>query len=265
MQDTDGFFDFDNASHHSPLEPEPHGDGHAQNGRQELQSPRHQHHHELSNLAREVDDKMRFGSPAHVHQHQHHQLPPADPAIVNVMRFPPVPLMPPFLPPGAHPMAPPPFPPGIMHQAPNFPGPMPHGLHDPAIMSMGQIPPNLLLLQQQQQLQRQLNPMMNQPPPQQQQNKPGGIRTVEEIERQLLSDQHQNELRQQQQQQQARFHHHQQQQQQHQFQQQQQQARFQQHQQQQRHNHYGQNYGNTGNCDLLFLVLPKKIYNEYFI
>jgi hypothetical protein len=241
MQESDAFFDFDNGADHSPLE-EPHH----QNGRQDVsQSPLHLQQQDMSNLASEVE-KMKVNAS--------HQPQVSDPAIINVMRFPPG-QMPPFLPPGVHPMQ---FPPGILPQAGQFTGPPPpSGLSDPAIMSMGQLPPHLLLLQQQQQFQRQAA-MMSQPPPQQPLHQ-GGARTVEDIERQLLADQkHQDERRHQQQQllhqqqQQARFHQHQQQQQQmrHQYQQHQHQQFQNPHQQQRYNNNQGHNFGSPGNIAL---------------
>ena len=231
MQESDGFFDFENgADDMSPLEPEEP----ASNGR---------HHEEVSNLAQALDDKIKFSSAGHA------QLPPAaDPAILNVMRFPPgAGMMPPFMPQ----VAPLQLPPGMLQRLPNYAAPP--GLNDPAIMSMGQIPPQLQLLQEQQAFFRQNPPMMSQPPPPPQGLKQGGARTLEDIERQLLSEQNnvrhnQQQQQQHQYQQQGRYN---QQQQNHNFQQQQQQHHQQQqhsHQyQQQRPNQYlGNNFGNSG-------------------
>ena len=245
MHESDGFFDFDNGADHSPLE-----DPHHQNGRQnDLQSPRHLQQQDMANLAHEVE-KMKVNAA--------HQPRVVDPAILNVMRFPPG-QMPPFLPPGVPPMQ---LPPGILPQSGHFAGPPPSGLNDPAIMSMSQLPPHLLLLQQQQQQQQfqRQSAMMSQPPPQQTVHH-GGVRTVEDIERQLMSDarqqderRHQQQQQLHQQQQQARFHQHQQQMR-HQYQQHQQQHQFQnqhqhQHQQQRYNNNQGHNFGNSGNFSL---------------
>ena len=191
VQDGDSFFDFDN-------------DKSTQNGRKE--SPR------MFSLADDINDNLKLGTaPPAQHSHMPHM---ADPAIMNVMRFPP---MPNFPPPGVHPI-------------PTHVTQFSTGLNDPAIMSLGQIPPqHLLLLQQQQLLQHQ---MMRQPPPLQQQPPMLQARTVEELERQILADQDKREERQHQMQQQARLQHHLQQ------QQQQHQHHHYQQQQQQRHQQY---------------------------
>ena len=228
MQESDRYFDFENgADDMSPLEPEEP----ASNGR---------HHEEVSNLAQALDDKIKFSSAGHA------QLPPAaDPAILNVMRFPPgAGMMPPFTPQ----MAPLQLPPGMLQRLPNYG--VPPGLNDPAIMSMGQIPPQLQLLQQQQAFFQQNPPMMSQPPPPPQGLKQGGARTLQDIERQILSEQNnvrQNQQQQHQYQQQGRYN---QQQQNHNFQQQQQHHQQQQHSHQYQHQrpnqHQGNNFGNSG-------------------
>jgi hypothetical protein len=138
MHESDAFFDFD--------------DGSTQNGRRE--SPRQA---TLSVLASDLNGKLKLGgdpSPAATQPINHPHV--LDPAIMNVMRFPPIP---PFLPPGVPP---------TQFSVPLFPA----GLNDPAIMSMRQMPPQNLLLLQQKQQHFFHQPPMKQPPPQQQQPPP---------------------------------------------------------------------------------------------
>lgn len=157
--ESDGFFDFDEMPR-------------KQNGRQEHHSPIHQSQHEIDELSQAFVDKMSSRPQTQ---------PMMDPAIVNVMHHPPVGIMPPpmpFLPPGIHNM-PPPY---AYMQHPRFAMPPPSDLNDPAIMSMGSMPPPRMMMPQ-----HAIRPPFHQPTQMQVNVSQSGARTLEEIERQMMS------------------------------------------------------------------------------